>query len=291
MSTSAPAPEAAVASERPSTFFGDHIQKGGVIQEGAFEALRGRGFESLAGKLSQAKDEDGALSILNHAIQTASRRELKGAPNETWSDAEKAEFRRAYGVPEKPEDYKFKPEKPAEGTQWDDNTVKGFEELMHKHHVPAGFAKEASEFYSKIQSDQAQRGIAELDNRVTTMAQQTESHFRKDWGDDYDQRLEANKAFVSTVFKPEDLNDPIIRAALSDQRIVSLIDEARRSRREGTIPGTGREMPTGSMSLRQQASEIMRQNPHWQTDPGLSQRVNQLFNEHAAREARAAGKR
>ena len=108
-----PAPASAPTQSTP--IFGGHVDESGAFREGWTESIRAAGFETLAGKLQTAKDEKGVLSILDNAIKTASRRELKGPPNEGWADHEVAEFRRAYGIPEEAQAYKLKPENLPDG--------------------------------------------------------------------------------------------------------------------------------------------------------------------------------
>lgn len=60
---------------------------------------------------------------------------------------EVAAFRKALGVPDKPDGYGIKkPDQLPEGVVWDDAKVSKFTELAHKHGIPAAAVKEIIEY-------------------------------------------------------------------------------------------------------------------------------------------------
>lgn len=256
--------------------FGGHVNESGAFREGWTESIRAAGFETLAGKLQTAKDEKGALSILDNAIKTASRRELKGHPNEGWADHEVAEFRRAYGIPEEAQGYKLKPENLPDGVAWDDAQASEFAALAHKLHIPEATAKALVEFQLGATAKALEEAKGALSQEIEKFTQESMVKFKQEWGPDFDQRLQANKDFVNARFTPEELADPAIQKALSHPKIVEVFDLARLSFRGAQLPGAQNTAQIGSESPQQQAERIMAENPRWQQDAALSKRVLEL---------------
>lgn len=282
----APAGQQAPAASGEFNLFSDAVVEGGNFKEGWAESLQKQGLERLANKGKLTKSPQEFLQSLDNALGLVGKREVAGYPNETWSDSDLAQFRKAAGVPDLPENYNLKPEGLPEGMGFDAEEAKSYADILHRHHVPEGAAKELAKFHLERQADSAAKGMAEFEAKVSGLVEQSEAQFRKEWGEGFEQRLEANKAFIQTRFTPEELADPGVKLALSHPKIVEALDAARRALRDGPLPGQGAEVSGHSMSPRQQAQDLMAKNPNYRNDPALTKRIGELYALDAAQQKR-----
>jgi hypothetical protein len=284
-------PPAATPPATPSHFFGEHIQKDGQFAEGWTESLRAAGFERLANTAATVKDEAALLRRLDETIGFVGKKTTGITyPKEGASDADISAFRHEAGVPDTPDGYELKPAQLPDNVQWNDAEMAGYAEIFHKHHVPKAAAQELLARHLEQVSTQAGQIGEQFNAKISQFAQTSEATFQKEWGENYDSRLEANKAFTQARFTPEELADPALQAALSHPKIVRVIDEARRALREAPLPGVGTEITGGNMNPRQQAVAIMSANPGWRKDAALNARVNELYALQAAHDKRGAKK-
>lgn len=273
----------------PVRFFAPGIAENGAFKEGWTENLRTAGFERLATKAAFAKDESTFFKMMDDAIGFVGKKAVGVSyPKAGASDEDVSAFRHEAGVPDSADAYQLKPEKLPDGVEWNDDEVKPYAEIFHKHHVPQAAAAELIARHMETLAAQAGVGQDALDAKITQFAQASEATYQKEWGDTYDSRLEANRAFVASRFEAAELSDPALQAALSHPKVVRMIDEARRALREAPLPGAGNESAVGSHSPRQQAVEIMKANPNWRNDSALQKRVTDLYALDAAQTKRAA---
>ena len=257
--------------------------------EGWTEQLRQAGFERLATKAALAGDESALFRSMDDMLGLVGKKAGPGYPKEGASADDVAAYRREAGVPEKPQGYILKPDKLPDGLQWSDEDAAAYAEIFHRNHVPAAAAQELVDRHLQSIANMATDGKERIMEKIGKFAEVSETTFQKEWGDQYDSRLEANRAFVTTRFAPEELADPILQAALSHPAIVRMVDTARRELRgAGGLPGTGHELAAGSHSPRQQAFEIMKANPTWEKQPDLVKRVNELYALDSAQAKRRA---
>jgi hypothetical protein len=277
------------AAPAPTNFFGEHVQKDGVFQEGWTQGLQTAGFERLANKAALAKDEGSLLRSLDEALGMVGKKAGIAYPKAGASDVEVAAFRADAGVPATAAEYGLRPEKLPDGVEWDDASMQGYAEILHNHHVPKEAAQALVARHLEDVAKQAGQATTQFAQKISGYAEKSEQTFKPEWGVDYEPRLELNQTFVASRLQESELADPVVQAALSHPAIVRMIDEARRSLREAPLPGVGAEMGGGSHSPRQQAVAIMQANPAWERDPSMSKRVNDLYALDAAQTKR--GKR
>ena len=287
MLTGAPITPAPSTPATPAHFFGEHIAKDGVFQEGWSEQLRAAGFERLANKAQLAKDEATLFKTLDETIGFVGKKQVGPTwPTEASTPEEISQFRKVAGVPDDPSGYALKPEKLPEGIEWDEADAQAYAELFHKHHVPKGAAQDLVNRHLESIARMSDKGKEMITSRIGEFATKSQETFQKEWGDMYDSRLESNRAFVASRLAPEEMADPVLAAALSHPAIVRMVDEARRGLREAPLPGVGHDVGAGSMSPRQQAVAIMSANPNWQKNPDIAKRVNDLYALDAAQAKR-----
>ena len=285
--TPPPSADTGTPAAKPTGYFGEHIAKEGQFQEGWAESLRTAGFERLANKAMTAKDEATLFKMLDDTIGYVGKKQIGPVyPTEASSVDEILSYRQAAGVPNDPAGYQLKPENLPEGVHWSDEDAGAYAEIFHKHHVPAKAAQELLGKYMEGIGNMVTAGKETINGQIAQFAVASEQTFQQEWGNEYSDRLEANRAFVQTRLKPEEMADPVLAAALSHPAIVRMVDEARRGLRDAPLPGVGQEVSRGSMSPRQQAVEIQKANPRWNSDPDLSRRVMDLYALEAAQAKR-----
>lgn len=273
----------------PISLFSESIFKDGKFQEGWTQSLQDK-FPTAAGKFGQAKDQEGLLRSVDHAFRIASGRELKGLPTEGWSETEKADFRSAFQVPETPEQYKFKPEDLGKDVHWPEDTSSAVK-FLHDNHVPAPVAEGLGKMFAEHLKGQTDHALSKFESKIDDLSKQSEERFKKEWGADYDGKREANKAFIKSQFTEQELADPVLRAALSHQKIVDIVNARRESMREGKIPGTNAELAGGtSLSPRQQGRELAKTPEYRAGDPAVVKRVNDLYALDAQQQRQKAGR-
>lgn len=150
-------------------------------------------------------------------------------PNDKSTPEELAEYRKAMGVPDKPEDYleRIRPEIMPEGVQFDDNLAKAAAAIAQKHNIPPAALRELA----ALQMTQVQA----LNQTVTAAAmQELESgkvELAKVYGDQLPAKLEIAKRAAATVgvnpasrgFTDPDVVKAFITLAekLSDDQLIS----------------------------------------------------------------------
>jgi hypothetical protein len=264
-------------------FFDGGLHKDGAFNEGWSQSLKDAGYERLANKGALVKSEGDFLRSLDDALGLVGKKSA-GFPTATSTETEIAEYRRSAGVPDAANGYTLKPESLPEGVVWDEAGASEFAGLLHKHHAPAALATELGAMWAKQQGQFRETAATGFEQQVNDLAAKSAQIFGKEWGDEMDDRRQANADFAKV--RGLDLNDPVLRIALSHPDIVRLLDEARRSVREAPLPGVNEGVFTGSGSPRQQAMELMRANPRWQQDPVLSKRIQDLHAMNAKQEQR-----
>jgi hypothetical protein len=285
--TGTPAPAAGTPAAPVSHFFGDHVAKEGVFNEGWAENLRTAGFERLANKAMLAKDESTLFKMLDDTIGFVGKKATGPTyPGPESTPEEIGAYRKAAGIPADPTGYTLKPAKLPEGMNWSDEDASAYAHVFHEHNIPQAAAQALVDAHLQTIARMSEEGQTKLNEQIGKFAQESEQTFQKEWGEQYGSRLEANRAFVQSRLSPEELADPVLKAALSHPAVVRMVDDARRGLREAPLPGVGAEAGTGSMSPRQQAFEIMRANPKWEKDPTLAKRVNDLYALEAAQQKR-----
>lgn len=273
----------------PANFFGPHVVKEGAFVEGWTSAIAEK-HPALANQLMRYKTEGDAFSGLENLVKMVGKKTAAVSyPKAGATPEEIAAFRADAGVPGRADEYNLKPENIPDGIGWDDETGKQFAELMHAHHIPAGAAKALVEAHLETVAKQAQTQNQGQAAKLTEMVHKATAEFQKEWGVEFQNRFDANNDFVGARIPAEDLKDPALQMALSHPAIVRIIDEARRASREAPLPGASAGAALGSMSPRQQAMAIIKENPQWRKDADLARRVNDLYAQEAQADKRRKG--
>lgn len=124
-------------------------------------------------------------------------------PNEKSTPEEVAEFRKAIGVPNTPDEYQTKPDALPEGMTWDDNLDKSFRQLAHKHNIPSAAVKEFIAF--DLQRQQAMQAA-----QAHMLEQQVQSGIatlKQTYGTELDAKIEQAKLVAASAGIP--VTDPM----------------------------------------------------------------------------------
>jgi hypothetical protein len=112
---------------------------------------------------------------------------------EDATDEQKAAWRKAKGVPEKPEDYEFEVPEGKELADGEYEILMDFAKTMHEKNMPASVVKEISSWFLQYEETVAQRNA---DNAYKARME-TEEKLRAEWGPDY----KANVNLMSNVLQ------------------------------------------------------------------------------------------
>lgn len=211
-----------------------------------------------------AKSYDVAQKALGRKAQAIYPINDKSTPEEI------AEFRKALGVPEKPEDYALKPETLPEGVTFDEESAKAVAALAHKHNIPASAMREIVAWDLQRQQQAQQAAVSIL----AKQHEEGKTELKNTFGEELDNSLELARRAVATVGGKADargFSDPevvkvIVRLAgkISDDQLVSA-------------------QSTGAVSNKSRAKDIMTnpENPLYQRyqngDPEVVEQVRGML--------------
>lgn len=141
-----------------------------------------------------AKSYRGMQEILGRKSQSVL------VPNEKSKPEEIAEFRKALGVPENPDDYlkSLKPEALPEGVQFDEALAKRAAELAHKHNIPPAALKELA----ALQIGQVQAMAQASEQMVMQQLEADRKQLKDEFGEKYSEKLDIAKRVAVTAQVP-----------------------------------------------------------------------------------------
>ena len=170
------------AAETPTQPSAGWVNPDGTFGDKWLDALPedAKDYKDTLAKYKSVPDMAKALANANALIG-----KKLGVPNEKSSPEEVAAFRKALGVPDTLDDYKFAPDALPEGMTWNDDFAKPFAEIAHKHNVPPGAMKAlANQFahYEKVKLEALQS---------TFEKQRTEAvgTLQKEWGNEFEKNI------------------------------------------------------------------------------------------------------
>ena len=230
LDTGADSPNAdSSASSQPAAETNTQPSAGWVNPDGTFgdkwlDALPedAKDYKDTLAKYKSVPDMAKALANANALIG-----KKLGVPNEKSSPEEVAAFRKALGVPDTLDDYKFAPDALPEGMTWNDDFAKPFAEIAHKHNVPPGAMKAlANQFahYEKVKLESLQ---------ATFDKQRAEAigSLQKEWGTEFGKNIDLVKnaaKMVGVNASSHGFSDPEVVRGYA--RLVQLISEDKMGR-------------------------------------------------------------
>lgn len=122
-------------------------------------------------------------------------------PGKDAKPEEIAEYRKALGIPEKPEDYGLKaPEKLPEGTEWDEGFAKSFSTKAHE----LGLSKAQVEALSAWHMQETVQKVQGIDVEGTKIFEAQQAELRRDFGEHFDKRMVDAQRAAMTLGLPAD---------------------------------------------------------------------------------------
>ncbi len=182
----------------------------------------------------------GSINGMARALMEAKRTISKGAsaysdtlPDDA-TDEQKAEWRKARGVPDSPDKYDLK----LEGFEWgeaDQKDVQSFAERMHAKHVPAGVVKEALQHFADVQTARAQEQAV----AASQYRDQTIKALKQEMGRDFERNVKLMESFGHERLGEDQwsafMNTPLADGTLLGDRreMITLLVETALERGDG----------------------------------------------------------
>ena len=179
--TNAEAPSATETSTAPTQHTG-YVNPDGTFAEGWANNLPedSAAYKDTLSKYKSVPDMAKALANANALIG-----KKLGVPNEKSSPEEVAAFRRSLGVPDTIDEYKFAPDALPEGMTWDDNNVKNYAEIAHKHNIPPSAMKALVTEHAKMEHFKMQGMQAQIEKQHVDAV----NTLKKEWGGEFDKNI------------------------------------------------------------------------------------------------------
>ena len=179
--TNAEAQAATETSTAPTQHTG-YVNPDGTFTEGWANNLPedSAAYKDTLSKYKSVPDMAKALANANALIG-----KKLGVPNEKSSPEEVAAFRRSLGVPDSIEEYKFAPDALPEGMTWDDNNVKNYAEIAHKHNIPPSAMKALVTEHAKMEHFKMQGMQAQIEKQHVEAV----NTLKKEWGGEFEKNI------------------------------------------------------------------------------------------------------
>ena len=179
--TNAEAPSATETSTAPTQHTG-YVKDDGSFSEGWIDKLPDEvaDYKSSIKNFKSVPDLVKALGNANALIG-----KKLGVPSEKSSPEEVAAFRRSLGVPDTIDEYKFAPDALPEGMTWDDNNVKNYAEIAHKHNIPPSAMKALVTEHAKMEHFKMQGMQAQIEKQHVDAV----NTLKKEWGGEFDKNI------------------------------------------------------------------------------------------------------
>lgn len=196
-------------------------------------------------------------------------------PNEKSTPEEIAAFRKAIGVPEKPDDYipALKPEQLPEGVTFDENLAKAASSIAHKHNIPPAAMRELA----NLQMQQVQGMYQAINSMALQELETARTELKQVYGDKLNEKLDLAKRVAVSA------GVPIDSKGFSDSNMVRFALWAAEKISEDKLVTA--QSPILS-SPAQQAKDIMRnpENPlhrrYLDHDPEIVDRVRRMLSQN-----------
>lgn len=244
--------------------------------------------EKLPDRLKPAKEHLGKYKTVEEALYAGwNASQLVGkkasgvsVPGPDAKPDEIAAFRKALGVPEKPEGYGLKkPDAMPEGLEWDEKAVGEFSAVAHKHGLPPAAVKELLELHQKNEAGKIAGWKAKREELTAQWkADQLES-LRKAWGDNY--AAKANLAVRAATTIGLNPSDPKLAVLFDNAEVIQAFSRMGEMLSEDRLISGG--VISAMQNPKQQADDIMKNpaNPYykhyWDGDREIVGRVRKLL--------------
>lgn len=261
--TPSPAPSGGWANER------------GELSDGWVGRIEGLGPEAQAG-LTKFKDVPGLAKSYYELQQTmgkmGNRVEIPGA------DAKPevfAAYRKALGIPEDITQYQFKPDALPQGVDWNDDVMKRFGEIGHKHNIPPAAMKELAAAQVALTAETNGAMAEQLAGRD----KQAREALGKEWGGDFQKNSLRVQAALQLAGQSEDaLGDPA-KMAITIKRLSDMISDTTLKVGEAAATfGSGEGLATDIITNPNNPDNAAYQDQNHPGHAAVRQKVHDMLN-------------
>lgn len=187
--------------------------------------------EGIQGLLGKYKSAD---EFARGAANLAKKIGEKGIvpPGENASDEERAEFFKALGRPEKPDDYSWQPN---EGIELDPEVYSEKSQALYE----AGLTDSQHKAVMDLYASEVQRINETFQSEQADIARATEASLREEWGKDYDTRVKTAAKIAEKYGVIDSLKES---GMINHLGVIKMLDEVARSVREDSIDGSSPQL-------------------------------------------------
>ena len=146
---------------------------------------------------------------LRQKVDSGELRAISPFPDKGTAD-EQVAWRKAHGIPEKPEDYSLSFGDGLVIGEQDKPIIEGFLKAAHGANIAPEQVKGVLQWYY----EQQESNLAQIEERDTATLTQTEDSLRAEWGGEYRTNINMIKGLIDTL--PESVRDSFMGARLAD---------------------------------------------------------------------------
>ncbi len=196
-------------------------------------------------------------------------------PNKYATDEDWKEVYKRLGAPEKPDQYKYKFDK---GQEVDENTLKSFNEVAQRNGLLPKQAENLVKFYNELNQQALSKEALQID--ATRL--ESEAVLKRDFGSEYNKRLDQAKRLAVNTLGSEFLNNTILKNGSKLGDNVALIKAfsslADKLSEDEIVKGEGSDYMSAK-ELQRQLDELQQKgSPYWdKMHPNHKRNVDEVF--------------
>ena len=195
-------------------------------------------------------------------------------PNKMATDEDWQQVFQKLGAPNKPEDYKYS----FSNEDIDQNMLSSFNETAHRLGLLPQQAERLIKFYNEMNTDAEQTKVQAAEQKQTQVMEE----LKKEFGANYNKRIDQARKLATETFSKELLNDTILKdgSRLGDnpEVIKAFSMLADKLSEDEIIKGDGLGYMTAN-EIEKEISELTEEgSPYWnKTHPNHKKTVDQVF--------------
>jgi len=195
-------------------------------------------------------------------------------PNKMATDEDWQQVFQKLGAPNKPEDYKYS----FSNEDIDQNMLSSFNETAHRLGLLPQQAERLIKFYNEMNTDAEQAKVQAAEQKQTQVMEE----LKKEFGANYNKRIDQARKLATETFSKELLNDTILKdgSRLGDnpEVIKAFSMLADKLSEDEIIKGDGLGYMTAN-EIEKEISELTEEgSPYWnKTHPNHKKTVDQVF--------------
>jgi len=196
-------------------------------------------------------------------------------PNKYATDEDWKEVYKRLGAPEKPDQYKYKFDK---GQEVDENTLKSFNEVAQRNGLLPKQAENLVKFYNELN----QQALSKEASQIDATRLESEAVLKRDFGSEYNKRLDQAKRLAVNTLGSEFLNNTILKNGSKLGDNVALIKAfsslADKLSEDEIVKGEGSDYMSAK-ELQRQLDELQQKgSPYWdKMHPNHKRNVDEVF--------------